>query len=469
MRNIVLVIKHEIRRTVGKPSFWLTAFLFPLIIFTITFGSQLLASGMSNGNSGSDFLGTISGQTPSTEQPRGYVDLAGVIKRMPEGLPAGLLRPYADEASAQDATARGEISQYYVVPPDFLSTGDIVLVQGTFSPFEALGSGNIFEYVVTYNLTGNADTAALLLDPTPTVHVVTQSSPETGSAGAGGQTGAVGSIASMGMLFIFFFVLTMSSGFMLRSVTKEKESRVVEILLSSLDPRELMLGKIIGLGAVGLLQMVIWLGGGMLILREGSPVFGIASAVVALDFPPGFLLWALLYFLLGYMTFASALGAIGTLGAHRARGGPVHVPGIVSPDGPDLAQHGFHAGARGGPRHLPEHLSSDVARLDDRPVGGGAGAVVAAGIEPRPDGGHHVRVRGVVRAVLQGRYLALLGAPGFQAPSDRGAAAIHAVGSARSDSPRPTRFAVGRASCYNPAREPFSAPGRLVSEAACVN
>ena len=313
MRNVVLVIKHEIRRTVGKPSFWLTAFLFPLIIFTITFGSQLLASGMSNGNSGNDFLGTISGQTPTTEQPRGYVDLAGVIKRLPEGLPAGLLRPYADEASAQDATARGEISQYYVVPPDFLSTGDIMLVQGTFSPFEALGSGNIFEYVVTYNLTGNADTAALLLDPTPTVHVVTQSSPETGPAGAGGQTGAVGSIASMGMLFIFFFVLTMSSGFMLRSVTKEKESRVVEILLSSLDPRELMLGKIIGLGAVGLLQMVIWLGGGMLILREGSPVFGIASAMMALNFPPGFLLWALLYFLLGYMTFASALGAIGTL------------------------------------------------------------------------------------------------------------------------------------------------------------
>ena len=46
MRNVLLVIKHEILATVGKPTFWLTAFAVPLITFLIMFGSQLLAQDM---------------------------------------------------------------------------------------------------------------------------------------------------------------------------------------------------------------------------------------------------------------------------------------------------------------------------------------------------------------------------------------------------------------------------------------
>ena len=58
-------------------------------------------------------------------------------------------------------------------------------------------------------------------------------------------------------MFIFFFSLTMSSGFMLQSVSKEKENRVVEVLLLSLRSRELMLGKLLGLGSIALFQMLI--------------------------------------------------------------------------------------------------------------------------------------------------------------------------------------------------------------------
>jgi ABC-2 type transport system permease protein len=114
----------------------------------------------------------------------------------------------------------------------------------------------------------------------------------------------------MAVLFIFFFLLVMSSGFMLQSVAREKENRTVEILLLSLRPRELMLGKILGLSVVALLQMAVWIGGGLLVLGRGKEVL---SGAAAFELPAGFVIWALLYFLLGYLLYASLMGAIGAL------------------------------------------------------------------------------------------------------------------------------------------------------------
>lgn len=318
MRNVLLVIKHEVQRTVGKPSFWIMAFLFPMILFVLTFGSQFMARNMAE-DSEKDFIDQVMGVTaPGEVKPQGYVDLAGVVTTMPEGLPEGLLVAYPDEAAAQQAMDAGEIEQYYMLADDFLKTGEVILVQKSFSPFEQLDGGNVFEYVVTHSLTGDRDAAVLLQNPMPSVVLERLAPVEGDEAGAGRPPGQ--SLAPMAMLFIFFFVLTMSSGYMLTSVTKEKENRVVEVLLSSLDSRQLMLGKIIGLSAVALLQMVIWLGVSLVVLREGSPLISQVSTLVALTLPSGFLVWAILYFVLGYLMFASALGAIGAL-APTAREG----------------------------------------------------------------------------------------------------------------------------------------------------
>jgi ABC-2 type transport system permease protein len=107
----------------------------------------------------------------------------------------------------------------------------------------------------------------------------------------------------------------MSSGFMLRSVTQEKENRTVEILLLSLKAKELILGKIAGLGLVALLQMLIWFGGSGVILRRSHPVLENLGIILSegLSLPSGFIIWAVLYLLLGYVLYASVLGAIGAL------------------------------------------------------------------------------------------------------------------------------------------------------------
>ncbi len=57
-----------------------------------------------------------------------------------------------------------------------------------------------------------------------------------------------------------------TSGYLLQSVTEEKENRVVEIVLSSVPSLPLMAGKLLGLGAAGLTQVVIWIGTALVFL-----------------------------------------------------------------------------------------------------------------------------------------------------------------------------------------------------------
>ena len=80
--------------------------------------------------------------------------------------------------------------------------------------------------------------------------------------------------ASVVLPFAFTLLFVMSifitSGYLLQSVTEEKENRVVEILLSSVPSLPLMAGKILGLGAAGLTQVAIWIGASLLFI----PIIG---------------------------------------------------------------------------------------------------------------------------------------------------------------------------------------------------
>ena len=302
MRNVRLVIKHEILATVGKPAFWLTAFAVPVITFLMMFGSQFLAKGMAEDAS--------QNAGAAAQKPSGYVDQAGIIAQIP-GDTAVSLREYPDVTSAAADLDAGEIDEYYIIPADVLETGQMELIQGVFSPVGSMGSDNPFQYILTYNLTGDEHVASLLAYPMPSV-ATERLVADTESADAPADPGAQQLVSTL-MLFVFFFVITMSSGFMLRSVSKEKENRVVEVLLLSLRPRDLMLGKMLGLGVVALLQMAVWLGGSLFTLGSGVPALGLSAISLSSLLPPGFLIWAILYFVLGYLTYSAALAALGAL------------------------------------------------------------------------------------------------------------------------------------------------------------
>jgi ABC-2 type transport system permease protein len=102
----------------------------------------------------------------------------------------------------------------------------------------------------------------------------------------------------------------------MRSIVEEKTSRVVEVMLSSVRPTQLMAGKIIGVSLVALTQYVIWAAAGALL-----SVYGLAAlssvAPQAASFipkiPAAVLIYFILYFVLGFILFATLYAAIGAM------------------------------------------------------------------------------------------------------------------------------------------------------------
>lgn len=70
--------------------------------------------------------------------------------------------------------------------------------------------------------------------------------------------GDAASFIGMALTFCMFFFITMYSSLVLQSVIEEKSNRIIEVIISSVRPFDLMMGKIIGVGLVGLLQLLIW-------------------------------------------------------------------------------------------------------------------------------------------------------------------------------------------------------------------
>ncbi len=113
-----------------------------------------------------------------------------------------------------------------------------------------------------------------------------------------------------GVTFLFYFVIFSSASLMLNSITDEKQNRVMEILMTSVTPMQMLTGKIIALGIVGLLQTLIWGGTGFALLRLSKQTFNVSDAF---QLPPSILLWGVIFFLLGYTVYASLMAAVGAL------------------------------------------------------------------------------------------------------------------------------------------------------------
>lgn len=329
MRNIGLVIKHEIRNTIGKPSFWLTTFLLPAIIMVFTFGAQFF------GNQMIETEEDVLSAEGTAAVAIGYVDHAGIITQLPPGLPETLFQAFPDEGAAHAALLSGQLREYYVIAQDYIATGSVIAVEKEFAPLGNIGTGDVFRYVISYNLVDDDVLARRVAYPITSLETTALEAADTNAGADFGTRFIVG----YGVIFIFFFVLSMSSGFMLRSVSQEKENLTAEVLLVSLRPRDLMLGKVLGLGFVGLLQMVIWLGGSMLTMQRGGSALATLGIVLGqITLPPGFLVWGLLYFVLGYILYASALGAIGALAPNARESGqftfivmvPMMIPLLLS-------------------------------------------------------------------------------------------------------------------------------------------
>jgi len=126
--------------------------------------------------------------------------------------------------------------------------------------------------------------------------------------------GMLSLLVSVGFAFLFMFVALMSGTLVAQNVIKEKQSRVVEILLSSISPQELMAGKILGFGGLGLVQAAIWVSIALFLLFGFGSYLGLPTLLetgLLTKLPWGKVLLYMPYFVLGYLLIASLSAGIG--------------------------------------------------------------------------------------------------------------------------------------------------------------
>lgn len=309
MNKTLLVLRNEVLATLTRRSFLLAAFGVPLIssliflILSVLGGNPQTAAPIAQIFSTESQPGGQGGQ--ATVIPEGYVDAGGLVKRLPTAVTPGALRSFPNAASAQRALANGEISAYYLIPPDWLETGVLTYIRQDFNPLSALNQAGLMEYVLRVNLLeGNEHLAARLERPVDVELLPLEPAAQRDS------NHPLAFVLPYAVTMMFYIVILMSASFLLNSLTKEKENRVIEVLMASITPQQMLAGKIAGLGLVGLLQAVLWVGTGYGLLRLGGRSFNLPPGF---QLPPSFLLWGLVFFLLGYGLYASLMAGVGAL------------------------------------------------------------------------------------------------------------------------------------------------------------
>jgi ABC-2 type transport system permease protein len=253
------------------------------------------ASGGSSGGGSNEF----------TLQVEGYVDHSGLITAVSKNIPQGILVPYADEASARQALKDGEITAYYVVPPDYVAQGDLIYVNPDYHIALNRGQAWVMNYTIFENLLGHDAERVERAGRPMEVHTRALS-PATQSD----DDNPLSYWIPYACMLLFTMVMAMSSGFLLDSVGKEKQNQVMEQLLLSISPRQLLTGKIIGLGVVGLGQTLVWGGIALALMRlQGQRV----TIPAGFELSPLILAWAVVFFVLGYATYASLMAGLGAL------------------------------------------------------------------------------------------------------------------------------------------------------------
>lgn len=200
------------------------------------------------------------------------------------------------------------------LPPDVIETGTAVLVEDRDTgPVLRRRVSSALQEVVTTARLEQAGVGAATIEGVlrPTSLSVEPLSAEDGPAGLRQVLGFMFAMA----LYVMFIVY---GQMIARGVLEEKTSDIVEILISSLRPWEMMLGKILGIGGVGLTQVAIW---GVVIAV--ASMFGLAGAAPALAelgldisgvaVPWDLILWSLVYFVTGYLLYSGVFAAAGAL------------------------------------------------------------------------------------------------------------------------------------------------------------
>ncbi|MGD2069201.1 MAG: ABC transporter permease [Gemmatimonadota bacterium] len=320
MSAVWAVIRREYVQRVRSKWFLITTFAAPLLFLLMTLAPIYLGS---RGERAQRRLVVVDRTGSLFERLLAPLEEAGFeVER-------GSVDPEAEGDLRRRAAAR-EIGGYVILDDATLARGTVRYV-GRSAPSalrQLAFQQTVARAVLEERLGGtDADVAALLSGGEIQVEVL-------GEEGRGFEDPSFVRVY-VGTFLLYMIVLLYAVGVM-RSVLEEKTSRIVEVVISSIRPWHLMLGKILGVGAVGLTQLAVWVGLGFLTVLAGVPALLAARPdLVQLQdvsqYLPGagFLGLFLIFFLGGYFIFSGLYAAVGAMCNNEQEAQQTQVPVVL--------------------------------------------------------------------------------------------------------------------------------------------
>jgi len=338
-KKIFVVIKHEYRKIVLKWSFLIGTFLLPLmgillslipvLVFSIKVEPMRLVIADPTGKIKSKFEKAL-----NKSNSEGFSDLENestesTQERREKRTPVAdfILVDYSTDEKDEEQIQRelkakilnGEIDAYIIIPRNFTDTSakfelysrraEDVLLNSVIN--SALNRAVRAERLSKTNISEDE-----LMSLMSKVNFSVKKISNEGEEKEGGSYFGVGFFIAL----LIYITLSIYGQTILSAVLEEKETRIAEILFSSAKPIELMIGKLIGVGLACLTQLAIWLFSALLILLFSLPYL-LAKGFQIPQISPAAVILYLLYFLIGFFTYASVFALIGSAVTNMQEGG----------------------------------------------------------------------------------------------------------------------------------------------------
>ena len=287
MNKSLLIFRHEFLSTIKRAGFIIMTLALPVLALLAIGVTQLIS-------------GIVKPSGPAQITNIGYVDQTGGFSQI-NSQGTVELKPYNTPDTALRALVQKDVKEYFVIPADYATNGMVTI----YTLEKQLTAPQEVQTAIKNFLSSN-----LMVNKIPGATINVIESPLYLNTVRVTDTGEVakdqGGLSNLIIPLIFGVLLAMSlsfsSSYLLQGLGEEKENRLMEILLSSVSTRQLVTGKVLGIGVAGLIQVVIWVISLPLLLHLASASIG--GFISTIHIQANFLAAGIVYFILGYLLFA---------------------------------------------------------------------------------------------------------------------------------------------------------------------
>ncbi len=297
-RSIWLVARREIVER-GRSR----GFIFSVLFTTVIVVGSFLVPALLFGDQEDAKIGVVQPSPPALE---------GTITAIASGADRSIVfLPYADRGQAEAALKADQVEAVIDVPADLSSPGSVIYKESADPVVQSVVGAAVVGLRMN-DVLADTDVDQAALAAAQATPAAVELDPQTDADRARFLVANIGAVLILVGIFSFGFTV-------LTGVVEEKQSRVVEVVLSTVRPRDLLMGKVLGIGVLGIVQLVVFVTAALI-------AASLTNRLVLPSTTPGAILLLAVWFILGYALYSTALGFLGALASRMEEASNASTP-----------------------------------------------------------------------------------------------------------------------------------------------